>query len=220
MTEPNSPLTAREGLRAITSSDRFSMAEALGGPRGLAEAALPGVVFVVVYSVVRQLEPAIWAAVGLALGLAVLRLARRESMQQALSGLVGVAVCAFVATRTGRAEDFYLPGLWINAGYAAGYAVSILVRWPLLGLFVGPLFGEGLAWRHDPPRLRAYQLASGIWVAVFLLRLVVQWPLYEAGMVAALGIARVAMGLPLFGLAIYLSWLVLRRVPMSKPAGS
>lgn len=208
------------GLRALAQQDRLDVLGAVGGPIGLVESVVPGVVFVVVYALTSELRPSLWASVGLAAAIALVRLVRRESPQQALGGLLGVAVCAFIAQRSGRAEDFYLPGLWINVGYAAAYVVSILARWPLLGVFLGPVIGEGLAWRDDPRRLRAYQQASWIWVLLFLSRLAVQWPLYRAGAVEALGIARVVMGFPLFGLAIGLSWLVLRRVPQAVPGTS
>ncbi len=215
---PGRPPAGRPaGLRALGDHDRLDVMGAVGGPVGVAESAVPGVVFVLVYALTSELAPSLWASVGLAAAIALVRLVRRESPQQALGGLLGVAVCAFIAQRSGRAEDFYLPGLWINVGYAAAYVVSILVRWPLLGVLLGPVIGEGLAWRDDPRRLRAYQRASWIWVVLFLARLGVQWPLYEAGEVEALGVARVVMGFPLFGVAIGLSWLVLRRVPQARP---
>ena len=143
--------------------------------------------------------------------LTVLRLLRRETLQFALAGVVGVGIAAFIATRTGRAEDFYLPGLFINLAYAAGYAISIAIRYPLLGVLVGAVTGDGMKFRDDPDRLRAFSRASWIWVGLFTARLAVQLPLYLAGAVVALGAARVAMGLPLFALGIWLSYLVLRR---------
>jgi hypothetical protein len=149
---------------------------------------------------------------------------------QALTGLVGVVICALVAARTGDAANFYLPGFLLNAGYAAVYALSTLrfprlgpvPAWgpyPVIGLLIGPLVGEGLAWRSDPRRLRAYRLVTWLWVGMFVLRLLVQLPLYAADAVTALGAARLAMGVPLFGLTVWLSWLVLRGVPTATPAG-
>ena len=214
MTEPNRP-PARPLARAVTG-EGFSPADVIGGPRGVAEGVVPGVLFVLVFTASRQLSWALTAAVGTAAVFSVARLVRRDTLQPALAGLVGVAVCAVVARRTGRAEDFYLPGLWVNAGYAVAYVVSIVVRWPILGVALGFVTGEGTAWRRDPARLRAYRQASWVWVAVFVLRLLVQWPLYLAGAVTALGVARVVMGLPMFALAAFLSWLILRRVPLAR----
>ena len=90
-----------------------------------------------------------------------MRLVRRESPRHALSGLVGVAFAAFVATRSGRAENFFLPGLLANAAYAAAFLISLAVRWPLVGVIVGQLDGEGNGWREDPARVRAFVRATG-----------------------------------------------------------
>jgi hypothetical protein len=139
------------------------------------------------------------------------RIARRETLQFAFAGLVGVGIAAFIAERTGRAEDFFLPGLLLNAGYALAYAISIWIRWPLIGVLAGPLVGEGMEWRKDRVRVAVYVKASWIWVGVFLLRLAVQLPLYLAGAVVALGIAKAAMGVPIFIVAIWLTYLVLRQ---------
>jgi hypothetical protein len=150
-------------------------------------------------------------AVGLALVLTIARVVRRQSPVYALAGVAGVAVAGYVAQRTGRAEDFFLPGLLINIAYAGIYLVSILVGRPLIGLIVAGLSGGGDgSWHRDPARRRAYARASWVWVGLFLLRIAVQLPLYLAGAVVALGVARVAMGLPLFAVGIWLSWLLLR----------
>ncbi len=147
--------------------------------------------------------------------LTVARLARRETLQHAATGLIGVALAAFVATRTGKAENFFLPGLLANAAYALAYVVSIVIRRPLIGVIVSGFSGGGSGWREDPVLMRTYTRASWLWVGLFLLRLLVQLPLYLAGSVTELGVARTAMGLPLFGLGIWLTWLLIRE----KPAG-
>ena len=107
-----------------------------------------------------------------------------------------MAIAAFIASKTGKAEDFFLPGLLLNAAYALAYLISIAIRWPLIGVILGPLGGEGMAWRKDPEQVRLYSRASWIWVGVFTARLAVQLPLYLAGALLALGIAKTAMGHP------------------------
>ena len=189
---------------------RADLLEALGGPQGLADSSLPALAFVIAYTAGgSDLQLAVWVAVGVGALMTVIRLLRRETLQFALAGFAGVALSAFIADRTGRAEDFFLPGLLLNAAYAAAYLVSIVVRWPLLGIIVAPILGEGKTWRRDPERLRLYTRASWIWVGVFLLRLAVQLPLYLAGALVALGVAKTAMGLPIFLVAIWLTYLVL-----------
>ena len=189
-----------------------TLAEAIGGPLGAAETALPGVAYVVAYTVSGQeTETSAIVAVAVAVVLAVARLVRRESPRYALSGLVGVAFAAFIAARSGRAENFFLPGLFFNAGYALAFLVSIVVGRPLVGVAVGQLDGEGMAWRDDPARLKTFVRASWLWVGLFSLRLLVQLPLYLAGAVVALGIARTAMGVPLFALGLFLTYRLVRR---------
>ncbi|WP_299036717.1 DUF3159 domain-containing protein [uncultured Pseudokineococcus sp.] len=228
------PVTAaqgRSGLAAALGPD-FSVSEALGGPRGVAEVALPSVVFVVVVSLLQDLRTAIYAALAASALFVVLRLLARSSPSQALSGLLGVAVCALVASRTGEARDFFALGLLVNVVYAGAYLVSTLRTpafsvplgrgrrlrvprgpWPVLGLVLGLLTDERLAWKDDPRRLRVYVQVTWVWIAVFALRLLVQGPLYLADQVAALGTARVVMGFPLFGLAAYVTWVLVRGVP-------
>ena len=142
--------------------------------------------------------------------IALWRLVRRESLQQVLAGFVGVAVSAYVASRTGQAEDFFVLGIAINVVYGLAYLVSILVRWPLLGVLVSLATGEGMGWRQTPHLMRAYTIASWFWVAMFSLRLAVQLPLYLTESIVALGVARVVMGWPLFLLCLWLSWMVIK----------
>lgn len=181
----------------------------------MAENVAPALAFVVAYTLSgSDTNISAGVAVGLALVLAVARLARRQSPRHAIAGLVGVAVAGFVATRSGRAEDFFLPGLIANAGYGSAFVVSILVRRPLVGYIVTQLDGsQATRWREDPLRMRAFNRATALWAGLFATRLLVQLPLYLAGAVVALGIARTAMGLPVFALGLWLSYLLVRRTP-------
>jgi hypothetical protein len=201
-----------------------TIADAIGGPRGLVESGLPAVAFVIAYAASGQdTTAAAVIAVAIAVVLTIGRLARRQSPQQALSGLVGVAFAAFIATRSGRAEDFFLPGLLANAAYAAAFLVSIAIRRPLVGVIVTMLDGER-GWREDPARLRVFTRASWLWVVLFLARLAAQLPLYLAGAVVALGVVRTAMGLPLFALGLWITYRLVRRAgpPLAegRPASS
>jgi hypothetical protein len=110
----------------------------------------------------------------------------------------------------GPRRGFFVPGLLANAGYALAYTISIAVRWPLVGVLIAIASNRGMEWRQDPASVRAYSRASWVWVGLFSLRLAVQLPLYLTGAVVALGVTRVAMGVPLFVVGIWLSWLILR----------
>lgn len=184
---------------------------AIGGWRGLIDSALPTMVFITGYAVSGQrLEPALIAALIAGIVIAGIRAVRRQPLQQVAAGFAGLAIAAFVTWRTGRAEDFFLPGFLTNIAYGSAFLISILVRWPLLGVVMGYLTGTGTAWRRDRTLYRTYAAASWIWVAVFASRLAVQVPLYLAGAITALGTARIIMGTPLFMAAAYLSYRLLR----------
>jgi hypothetical protein len=199
------------------SEDKDKVLNALGGKKGLIDSGLPSLVFLIVFNLSgKNITSAIYAAIGLSMVLTFIRIVKRETVQHAFSGLIGVGVCAFIARRSGNAADFYLPGLWINAGYALLYALTNLFKWPLLGVVLGPILGENLLWRKDPARLKAYTKAGWLWVGMFAARLIVQYPLYQSGNVNLLGTARLLMGYPLFILTAWGTWLILRKTPTTK----
>ncbi len=199
------------------SEDKDKVLNALGGKKGLIDSGLPSLVFLIVFNLSgKNINSAIYAAIGLSIVLTFIRIVKRETVQHAFSGLIGVGVCAFIARRSGNAADFYLPGLWINAGYALLYALTNLFKWPLLGVLLGPILGENLLWRKDPARLKAYTKAGWLWVGMFAARLIVQYPLYQSGNVNLLGTARLLMGYPLFILTAWGTWLILRKTPTTK----
>ncbi|WP_456824279.1 DUF3159 domain-containing protein [Cellulomonas sp. P5_E12] len=209
------------GMRALTA-EQFSAADAVGGVRGVVESVAPGLLFVVVFIASGQsLAPALIAASGAAVVAVIVRLVQRTPVTQAFSGLLGVGIGVVWAWRSGDASNYFAYGLWVNVIYLVGTLASILVGWPLVGLVMGlfrpegPLssngsWGAAVAWRADPVLRRRYALATWPWVAMFALRLVVQVPLYLADEVAWLGTAKLAMGLPLTALTLWLSWSLVR----------
>lgn len=205
----------RAGLGGIAREQMLTPRDllgALGGLRGLAEAILPGLVFLVVYTVTRELVWALVASLGLAVVFTLVRLVRRSGPTQAIAGLIGVGASAALALWTGRAEDNYVLGFYTNAAYGLALLISLLVGWPLVGLIVGFLMGDGTAWRADRRKLRAMQFLTIVWLGMFVARLVVQLPFYFAGNVEALGAMRLLMGVPLYALLLVFSWLVVRAV--------
>lgn len=207
-TETDGP---RRGVRALTASD-FSLEESIGGVRGLTEALAPGLVFVVVFVVTRELAPTLIASTAVALVAVVIRLIQRTPLTQALSGIFGVAIGVVWAWRTGDANDYFAFGLWTNGAYLLGCLVSILVRWPVVGVVVELLTGRGTGWRSDKALVRRYAVATWLWVALFGVRLLVQLPLFlDGGEVGWLGTARLVMGVPLWALTLWLTWVLVRR---------
>lgn len=193
------------------------MAEAIGGPLGMLESALPTIVFVATVTITdRDIRLAAVIATATAIILAAVRLARGQTVRYALGGLVGVAFAAFVAAKTGKAENFFLPGLLFNIGYAALAIGSVTVRRPLAGYAVMAFHGANPTggWHREPVFTRAATRATLVLAAVFAARVAVQLPMYLADALVALGVAKVAMGLPLFALGLWWAWLLMRGVPL------
>lgn len=184
-----------------------SLLDAFGGRRGVIDSGLPPLTFVGTY-LVWDLRVALLAALGSGVAVTVLRLIRRDTLRHALAGFGAVALAAFVASRTGRPQDYFLPSLLANAAATIAWAVSIWLKRPLLGLTVGALT-RSTTWRTDPAMLHAYCRASWIWVGSFLVRLAVMTPLWLAGNTLALGLAKVALGWPMVLVVLWLSWLVI-----------
>ena len=196
--------------------DKAKVLSALGGTRGLIDSGLPSIIFLITFNIWHNISRAAVAAVALSLIFAIVRLFKRETLQHAISGVVGVLFCALLARHTGKAADFYLPGLIINVIYACVYAVGNIAGWPIIGLLLGPILGENLAWRTNPARKAAYRRAGWLWVALFGSRLIVQYPLYKTNHLNWLGSARLVMGYPLFFAVAWGTWLIIRKVPTVK----
>jgi hypothetical protein len=192
------------------SGPENTLAASIGGVRGMVETSAPAVAFVVAYAASdSDTKLAAGVAVGLAVLLALGRLLRGESPRYALSGLFGVGLAAILATVTGKAKNFYLPGILANAAYASAFLISIAARHPLVGVIAAQLQHEP-HWRTDPERMRTYTRASWLWAGLFLSRLAVQVPLYAAGAVVALGATKTVMGIPLFALGLWWTYRVVR----------
>ena len=174
--------------------------EQVGGVSGIIYSSLPVVVFVVVSSV-SGLLPAVGAAVGVAALVLLWRLIRRESVQPALSGFMGVGICALIAYLLGQSKGYFLLGIWMSLLWAVIFAVSVLVRRPVVGYAWSWASGRDGAWRAVPRAVRAFDIATLCWVLVFGARFVVQRLLYDADQTGWLGVARIGMGWPLTLLA-------------------
>lgn len=213
------------GLRAISGEDAptgAALFAAMGGVRGLCETLLPGLLFLIPFTVLTSIDEP-WAqglAMPLSLGASVLvalvftvvRIIGKSQVTQAVAGLIGVAASAILALLTGNAANNFLLGFFIDGAYAVAVLVSMVVRWPLLGIVIGYLMGDGVAWRASANKRRVMQALTACWLGLFVVRLAVQLPLYFAGLTVALGFTKLLMGLPLYATLLLVSWLVARAV--------
>lgn len=205
------PAAGEEAEHAGQPRPQPLLVESIGGWRGLFDSGAPVVVFVAA-NALAGLTAAIWAAIGCGALLLVLRLFRRETVQQAVSGFLGVALAAYIASRTGEAKGFFLLGIWASFGYAAIFLASVLVRWPLVGVVWEYVDGGGGRWRQEAPLFRVYTWTTLVWIGVFLSRGLVQRFLYEEDRTGWLAAARLAMGYPLTVGALALTIVAVRRV--------
>lgn len=185
---------------------------AVGGVRGLIEALLPGVMFLVVYTVTRELVPSVIAPVIIAVGFVAARLIARANPMGAFAGVVGIALSAGMALFTGRAEDNFVLGFVVNGVSILVLIASLLVRRPLIGLIVGVLSQELAEWTRERIRVRVATTATLLWIGVFSLRLAVQLPLYLSEQTQALAATKLLMGVPLYAAALWITWLLVRAV--------
>ncbi|MET4780147.1 DUF3159 domain-containing protein [Glaciihabitans sp. UYNi722] len=190
-----------------------SLLKAIGGVRGLIESIVPGLAFLVVYSLSGQnLLLSVLIPLALSVIFVVIRLVTKSGPTQALGGIAVLAASAILALITGRAETNFLPGIFFNAGSLAVLLLSIVVRWPLIGVIVGFLTNEGVAWRTSKPKRRVLYLATWLWAALFALRLVVEVPLYLAHEAEWLAGTKLLLGVPLYAGLLWVTWLLVRAV--------
>ncbi|MFF8827839.1 DUF3159 domain-containing protein [Streptomyces sp. NPDC015131] len=217
MTSPDKPTTSDQDAqgahdsRAVTEAALF---DAFGGVRGMVETVLPGLLFVTIYTINKDLHLSAIAALGVSLVLVAVRLVRRDTVKHAFSGVFGVAFGVVFALMTGNAKDFYLPGMLYTLGLGLAYIITTLAGVPLIGLILGPVFKENLSWRtRNPGRKKAYAKASWAWGLILLAKCAILFPLYWWADTTQLGWVLVILKIPPFLLAVYLTWLFLAKAP-------
>ncbi len=192
---------------ARTPADR--MMQQLGGVAGIVYSSLPVLVFV---GTSRLLGLAAASAGALVVAALILlwRLLRRESVQPAVSGLIGVAVCVLIAYLLGESKGYFLLGIWTSLIYAALFAASIVIRRPVVGYIWSWLHGHDRGWRNVRRAVYAFDVATLTWVVVFAARFIVQRVLYDTNHTGWLVVARIGMGWPLAAVAALVTFVSIR----------
>ena len=221
---PDKPAGQTAGLGALIgpriAGEQHPLLRAMGGVLGIVETILPGFVFIAAFALSTNAWLAIIVSVAVSVLFTIYRLIRRQAPTQALVGLAGVVASALLALMSQKPEDNFVVGMLTNLAYGLAFAISIVVRWPLIGVVVGFLRGEGTSWRSSRHARRVFTGLSILWVALFGIRLAVEWPLYLAGDIAGLGIAKLVLGLPLYVPVLATTWLVVRSMYREKPSES
>ena len=208
------------GIRKVDGKhefDRKSLLVSMGGVQGIVESIVPGLLFVVIFAISQMVYLSIGISASVSVGFILLRILRRKPLSQAIGGLIGIGIASFLAFRDGGSgRDYFLTGFATNLIYLVPLAISVIVRWPLIGVVAGFLLSEKTAWRKDKYQMRVFTAATLLWVGIFSARLLVQWPLYLADNLGALATARLVMGLPLYAAGLWVTWLMLRGVIQSR----
>ena len=227
------PATA-ETVEALV---RRQLGQALGGRRGVVEAAVPTLTFTLVWLTTHRLPVALGASLGVAIAELLARLVQRQTVRFCVNALVGIGIGWFfvhlAASRGGNADDqalaYFVPGLIYNAGYAVVMALTCVVGWPLVGFMIGSVTGDPTAWHSDRQVVRLCSRLTWLLVLPCAVRALVQGPVWLAGhsgsvsaetAVAALGVLKIAMGWPLQLAALAaMSWVLGRNhTPLQHPA--
>ena len=198
-----------ENSEQTSKLDGRALLDQMGGLSGLIYSFLPVLAFVPVSSLF-GLGPAIGAALGVATLILIWRLIRRETLQPAVSGFFAVGVSALIAWWLGESRGYFAYGIWMSLVYAAVFTVSVVIRRPIVGYAWGWLSGHGGQWRGVRRAVLAFDVATCAWALVFAARFLVQRHLYDADDVGMLGVARIAMGWPLTGVATLVTLLAIR----------
>jgi hypothetical protein len=158
---------------------------------------------------------AVVASAVIVLILLLVRLASRQTPRYVISAVFATAIAAFFALRSGRAEAAFLPGILTSAAWGVGSLLSVVVRWPIIGFIVAagdPLMAQDpTAWRRDSGLVRVCQRLTMVLVLLYAVRVLVMFPLYLAGQVTLLGVAKIALGWPAYLCALAIMGMILVR---------
>lgn len=195
-----------------------SLLTAVGGVRGIVESIVPGLGFLVAYSLTKNLLLSVLIPLGLAVVFLILRIVSRGGPLQAVTGILLLAVSAVIALVSGKAEGNFVVGIWTNSAFLLVILISLVVRWPLIGVIVGFLTNEITEWRKDASKRRVLVIATWLWAVLFGIRLAVELPLYFAHNASALAAVRLVTGVPLYAIFLWITWLLVRTVYARKTA--
>jgi hypothetical protein len=213
--EQNLSAAAKLGIKIENGDvrmDASSLLATVGGRLGLVESLVPSTLFMITWVIWRNPQLSIGLAVLPVILFGVYRLAKRSSLMQVLFGGAVAGLSAWMALSSGSTREYFIPGFITNLAYLVPLLISVLIRWPIVGLLLGFLIGEGTSWRKNPRELKIFTAATLVLTAVFAIRLAIEVPLYLLNEIAALAVTKIILGYPLYAIALWTAWLLVRRL--------
>jgi Protein of unknown function (DUF3159) len=207
----------KSGLGKVTPGETPSRT-ALLAAMGLVESILPGLSFLVVFTITHELLISVLIPLGLAVAFVIARVVARQPWSSAVAGVIGIALSAGLALFTGRSEDNFVFGFILNGIFLTVLLVSLAARRPLIGVIAALITGTGSDWRGDRAKFRVALIATFLWIGLFALRLAIELPLYFAGNTAALAALKLVLGVPLYAALLWVTWLLMRTAYASPKA--
>lgn len=189
-----------------------ALLEAMGGVRGIIESLVPGIAFLVIYTLTRDVWLSVLVPLCISVALVLVRILTKGQPMLALAGLIGVGISAAIALLTGQAENNFVWGFFVNGIGFVVLSASLIAKRPLIGVIAGALTNTPYAWRTEPARVSVATRATWLWMGVLATRLAVQLPLYFSGETEALAATRLLLGVPLYAAALWVTWLMVRSI--------
>jgi len=229
----SNPGTSGASVDTVEAVVRGQLSKALGGRRGMVEAAVPTLLFTVIWLSTKELPTALVASLAVAVAFLGVRLVQRSSVQFAMNAIVGIGIGWLFVTMSARsggsksdqALAYFLPGIIYNTGYSVLLAFTCLIGWPLVGFMVGSVTGDVTAWHRDRQVVKLCSRLTWVLVAPCIVRVAIQAPIWLSAKsgaidadaaIAVLAVLKIVLGWPLQLAALALMvWLLARdRTPV------
>ena len=176
------------------------------GRNSFFDAILPPIIFLLINGLV-GFQAAMWSALILSAGIAILRIVRKQSLTYALAGVGSVAVAIGLALYLGKSEGFFLPGLISGSMTLLLTILSLVIRRPMVAWTSYIARRWPLDWYWHPQVRPAYSEVTFAWVIFFTARLLLQFSLFENQNINSLALTNFVTGWPATILLLIFSYL-------------
>jgi hypothetical protein len=193
----------------VSTPEPPSPLDLLRDKRAIFDTGLGPLLFVVV-NAIAGVNTAAAVAVGASVVVMIERLLRGRSAINAIGGLLGTGIAAFIAVRTGKPEGYFVPRMLYQLALAVVFAGSVLVRRPIGAYIASAIYRAEPGWATHPRVRRAFSEVTLVWAALFGLRAAVYAVLIAAHKPGGLAAASIVIGWPPF---LALAWATYRYTP-------